>query len=947
MAKHLWLIRNAALKIEGPFSSEQITEKIQRDTYSGDEYIQKQPNGEWIKLSQHPEFCDVLLDNIQNIDSRKHYDDEDESVSAQSRSKINPVNTGDAQNSQTPQYGKAVKPGSKKENTEVKNSADLKIPVPKPITKALDDVIELKNINEHVHQETIKRSKKPLFIVGGALLVVGIALLFKPKTAEGKLHLLVPRSKQVALSPQQVNEKLKKSLLFFQRDTFSSYIAAENQLVEVIEGSPQNTQAMQLLCLTYRELWPYVYQDSKDLAAVAKITKDAKVLNPSGVDGGVCEIVNLLVMDRAEDASHLTDSWLQLQPQLSVLYDFKGEILLINKDYLTALPYYEKTSSLWPQWQKSYIQQARSQTYLSQYTKAIENYKYVLQIIPEHLVAKVELGLLELHLFQHLDRAMDLIHSAISQKDDRMPQWVESNALVGLGDIEIQKGHKSQAIDYFKKAYKLNSSNRDAKARLDNYLGRGSTPENSDPNELLAQCSHYLKSGEYFSAQAECKAAYQKDPKRGTAALKAGQALWQLNQTGDAISWVQKAIQSDSQLVDAYVTLADYYGQRYDFESAAKVLQTAFQRMPKRYEIIRGFAMMSNRKRDFKSAETYAAQALKMYDSDSESFLIMAQAKMGLKKYTEAQDYVGRAIELDTTNAEAQSLYAKVLVGVSGPSIGIEYINKLILNFPKQTKYRMALAEIFIQNENYPEAEQMLKQLIALEPENKKAIISLGSVYKSQNRYNEALGQFFSAGSKDPSDANPIFMAGELYFQTGKYENAAKQFDQVLRQNPRYPLAHYQKGRSLLMIAQYAAALEEAKQEQTINPNIPEGYLLSAEANYALKNFTQCAGDFQKAIAKAQMPTEVYVKMSRCYRRSGALDAALSLLRQAASRESGFADLYRELGAIYQTKGVAEEALKAYENYLQLNPSANDRGQVEAQMRRIESGNVTLESEAF
>jgi tetratricopeptide (TPR) repeat protein len=169
----------------------------------------------------------------------------------------------------------------------------------------------------------------------------------------------------------------------------------------------------------------------------------------------------------------------------------------------------------------------------------------------------------------------------------------------------------------------------------------------------------------------------------------------------------------------------------------------------------------------------------------------------------------------------------------------------------------------------------------------------------------------------------------------------------VLRQNPRFPLAHFQRGRSLLQLGQAKEALDESRLEQALNPNLSEGFILSAEANYALKQFSQCSSDFQKAVAKNPQGSEIYVKMARCNRRAGSLDAALSLLREAEAKESGNPNVYKELGAIYQTKAMPDEALKAYDRYLALLPNASDRGQVEEQMHKIESGNITLSPETF
>ncbi len=946
-----WIVKDAEGKIWGPFAYEKLIRQIESSYYTGEELVATYPGGSWAKMSKRAEFYDKLLESLSN-DHKTQINNRLKNASIDEETKPGPV--------EEEVIGRAI--SAAEEDLELEDpklqrsksfSTQSIAPVKKQssrkakITKPEPEVIELKDLGKQIANEKRKQVKMPIILVFVACFAVIAAMLIQPKEVKGKIHLLTPRVSQIGLNAEQVNSKLKKSVLSFQRDTYLGYIAAENDLVEIIEASPKNTNAMQLLCLTYRELWPYTFQDSQDLASVAHMVRESKRVDLSSIDGGVCEIVNNLVNDRTEQAQHLTDSWLQLQPGVSVLYDIKGDLLLLNKDYVTATPYFEKASELWPGWQKLYIQQARCFAQQSLYPRALELYKKVLSTVRDHGIAKIEMGILELNLFQHYDRASELISSGL-EGAEKLPGSVQSKGYMGLATIDMQKGKKVSAIEFAKKAYATNPSNLEAKNKLIEWAGlREFQNVKVNSAELIFTCEQFLRSGDYISAQAECKNAFEKDHKQGVAALKASQALWQLNQSTEAIAWAQKAIQADPKLVEAYVSLADFFGQRYDFDSAAKVLQSAFAQMPKRYEIMRGFAQIEVRRNDYKGAETYADRALKIYDADSETFLIMAEAKMGLGKYNEAKNFVGRAIEVDSTNAEAQSLYAKVLVGLEGAPSGINYLNDMITNYPRQNKYRMALAEVYIQNENYQQAEGILRQIISLDQENKKAIIDLGKVLRAQNRNNEALEQFFIAGVKDPNDANPIFLAGQLYFDTGKYAEAANQFAQVLKQNSRFPLAHFQKGRALLQLGRAKEALDEAKYEQAMNPDLSEGYILAAEADYGLKQFTACASEFQKAVAKNPQTSEVYVKMARCNRRSGSLDAALSLLREAEVKESGNPDLYKELGAIYQTKAMADEALKAYDRYLALLPNAPDRGQVEVQMRRIESGESSLAPDAF
>jgi tetratricopeptide (TPR) repeat protein len=175
----------------------------------------------------------------------------------------------------------------------------------------------------------------------------------------------------------------------------------------------------------------------------------------------------------------------------------------------------------------------------------------------------------------------------------------------------------------------------------------------------------------------------------------------------------------------------------------------------------------------------------------------------------------------------------------------------------------------------------------------------------------------------------------------GKYGEAARQFDRVLKINSRYPRAHVMLGRVFLRLNEGKKALEEAGQEKSINPDLGDAFLLSAEAYFMLKQYSNCAGEYQKAVRRVRSAT-ILVRMARCYRLANALDSAQSLLRQAQALENGNPDLYKEQGAIFQMKGMADEAIAAYDTYLKLVPTASDKSEIESRIRRVQSGDTSV-----
>ena len=129
-------------------------------------------------------------------------------------------------------------------------------------------------------------------------------------------------------------------------------------------------------------------------------------------------------------------------------------------------------------------------------------------------------------------------------------------------------------------------------------------------------------------------------------------------------------------------------------------------------------------------------------------------------------------------------------------------------------------------------------------------------------------------------------------------------------------------------------------QERGINPDIAESYIIAAEAYFNLRQYSNCAAEYQKSVGKAKQGATTYVRMARCYRLSGAIDAAQSLLRQATSIESGNPDIYKEQGEIFRTRGLADEAIGAYDTYIRLQPNAPDRSEVENMIRKVQSGDL-------
>lgn len=944
-----WVIKMNNGQVKGPYSTEAVIRMISEGVFVGQEMISRLPDGNWNLISKEPAFYDKLLDALEDVvvvDPKKAQKMEAETVI------MPPSHT---QSNKNRNLLEPLIEESKKSKVDIYETPAYVPPATVPGSNhQTSSVIDLSNLSKIEKGEINKNIKTPAIVLA-VVILVGMFLLWESDSSDGnKIHLIAPGKTSSTLADQQVKEKLNEALFAIEQDTFEGYLAAQNKLVSIIEGAPMNLEVRGLLCVVYKELWPYASQDAQDIKTVALATQAAKALNIISPFGQVCEIVKLMTSGRYKEAKGVVEATLEINEPFSllpVLYSFKGELLEGEKDYTNAAPYFEKSVQLWDKWIHPQAALGKILLHQRDYISAGSLFKNILAKNPKHRESKILLGLVEYRGFKKPEAAFDYLSSALDSKG-RLNPIIESEGYAVLAEIYLDRNEKKNALSAAQKGFSLNPNNGDIRQLVIRLGGSDKiSGEKSQNNELLYLGDQYVRQGDFMAAQAEFKAAFEADPKNGTAALKAAKSLWQLNQSFEAIEWLHKAIKAEPKLVSAYVVQADYMSQRYDFVGATQILTNATRFSPNNYEVLRGLATLEYRKNNMAGAINYALRAVKAYDGDIETYILLSKANAMLsrsvvpinkkeieKKENAAKDairYATKAVEIDATNPEAQINYAKVLAQSNGVDSGINYLNELIKRFAYTMDYRVALAEVYKSEDRYSQSKDIYEKVVEADPKNKKAWLGLGESYRALGLNDKALKAYLSAAVLDPTDGEALFQAGKWYLEANRFDEAIQQFKRVQRLNPNFPRTHYYVGKAAFSSGDFATALDSAKSEKKLNPNVADSYILAAEVYTARKQFTECAAEYSYAMKLRPQGADIYVKAATCYRQAGSFDVADDMLALAQARESGYAEIYREQGAIYELKGDARSAAQAYNKYLGLSPNAPDRAEIEAKISRL------------
>lgn len=948
-----WVLKTNKGKLRGPFTTDAVLTLISTGEIQGHELISKIPDGHWVEVSSIPIFYDQiisLLEGHASQNQKANKQQQQETVIA------HPPSDNEL-------LAKRINLGKDLREPQVIPRVESQREAPSLKSPTNQSVIELSQIPEMQKVSVLKKYLIPTVVALVAVVVVSFVLFSDDGIDYGgteKIALIGPHQLKADLSETDIKKRLNEALLNIETDTFRGYVNAQRLLVQVVENSkdlPRNSQleARALLCMVYKFLWPYSTQSVQDIHIVKSLRDSTRALDVISPYGDVCDIVRVSTQSSYRELRSTVDSVFTKNlagfNMLPVLYQFKGELLELDKDYINAIGFLDSSVKLWPKWIRPSVDLANA---LSKTGKAEDSGKSaqllrnVIQLSPNHKTARYLMGILESREFKNSESAFSHLSIGVDL-DDRAPTMLEAQAYEVYAELLMGRSDRSGALKYAQRALALNPNNNQLKQLVLRLGGDEKSLVQTNHLQMIFMGEIYEKQGDCLAAQAEYKAAFEVDPRNGLAAMKAAKCLWQLNQSFEATEWLKKAIKAEPKLISAYVTLSDYLSQRYDFMGATQTLISANRENPNNYELLRGFAVLEYRKGNLKGAIDYAKRSASLYDGDIETYIILSRASAEFaaasisfsnedkeKRKNLAEDafrFATKAIEMNPTHVEAQVNYANVMSIVQGSSVGVKHLEEKVRSFGYEIEYRVALGELLMKEEKFSDSQRVFENIVAIDQKNKRAWLGLGISQRARGNNNSALRSFLEAAVIDPTDAQGLFEAGRIYFETQRFEEAIEQFKRVSTINPNYPRAQFYIGKTALAAGNLDAAIEAAKKEQQSNPQIADPYILMGEIYSAKRQYTDCAASYSQAIKYRPQGAEIYVRAAQCYRQSGSLDIAEDMLSLAMGRESGFADIYREQGAIFETKGDFRAAFESYRKYLGLAPNAPDRILIEGKLR--------------
>jgi len=336
------------------------------------------------------------------------------------------------------------------------------------------------------------------------------------------------------------------------------------------------------------------------------------------------------------------------------------------------------------------------------------------------------------------------------------------NAYNSLGNVSLQKGRISEAVEQFEQALKINPDYADAHNNLGNAL---------------------LQQGRTQAARVQFEQALKLSSDVHVRS-NLGNALLQMGRVSEAVEQYEHLLNIDPNDPNAHYNLG------------AALLQT--DRVP---EAIEQFEKALNIKPDYAEAHCDLGVALLQIGRASESLEQFEQALKINPDYADAHYNLGNALAQTGRAPEAIEQYQLAL--------------KLK---PDYADAHYNLGNALAQTGRASEAIEQYQLALKLKPDYAEVHGNWGTVLLQTGHLSEAIYQYEQALELKPDNAETHNNLGVALLQTAHAPEATEQFEQALKLKPDYAEAHNNLGETLLQTGHVPEAVEQFEQALKINP---------------------------------------------------------------------------------------------------------------------------------
>jgi tetratricopeptide (TPR) repeat protein len=517
---------------------------------------------------------------------------------------------------------------------------------------------------------------------------------------------------------------------------------------------------------------------------------------------------------------------------------------------------------------------------------------------------------------RHFKEAKQQAEQALAAQPD------EPLALIVSGDIALHEGDTVSAATMFHKA--LARAPKDLSASLG-----------------LAEVK--LHEGKLTEAKDAVQALVTANPGSARAHYVMGLALDALEPTDEARAELLKAIELDSEGLDAYLALARSYMKSKRDSDAMAALDKAAETLPGNPLIARTLAEAQGARGDYAAAIVELNKAVEMAPDDPETYFMMAQMYRKMGSFVDARNTLAE-VERRATDFPGLVVERGLVMELEGDLAGaLKEYEKALAQSPESPAAKIRVGAVAHALGENAKAEKVLAEAVSALPNSAEASYLLGEVYRVTKRPSEAMRLFQVAKELDRSSGLYALRYGMSLLDLGDHVGAKRAFEEAKAKAPELAEVYLMIGEVLLVQGAARDAIESAQTALRLQPTLLEAHRVLGRAYEELSDFRAARTHYRVAAKALTEDGELHfllglaeLKMSGERASLPPLERALTIVEQAGERPAWLSEALFRLGMAQVAVGQRGAAIASWERYFEVAPENHiDRAEVRANLERL------------
>src|SRR5438105_11966119 len=437
-------------------------------------------------------------------------------------------------------------------------------------------------------------------------------------------------------------------------------------------------------------------------------------------------------------------------------------------------------------------------------------------------------------------------------------------------------------------------------------------------SRYLAQAEKYFKAGEYDQAKIEYLKVLRVDSGNAVAYARCG-AMW-LDEGVPlrAGAFLARARELAPKDLDNRYKLALVYvrvGQPNEaFKEATEILKQAPDNGP-------ALALLAETSLTPEQTQTAELEEQKFPQRDN-PFVVVANAALGIHKgdLAKAEAALNHALSLDPKCARAHIGLAQLSLAKKDNARAEKELKAAADLSPVRSRERLTYAEFKMQTGDKEEARSYLQDLTKLARDFIGAWILQSKLAKSEKKYAELATLLQDVFSRDPDNIEGRVVQAQALLGKGDIKQGTDILERADKSFANNPLIKYQLALAYLQGRNTTQATSELEQAVKIAPKYVDAIVLLAQLRLRAGDPRSVITPLESALQLRPDITQIRTLLADAYQAVGRSEDAASLIREQIKKTPEDSQSYLVLGVILKQQKKDDEARKAFEKSLELNP---------------------------